>query len=132
MARLLALVEFAKLFKMKKRITIHGVEPFEVIDLKFNVLNRDMTISPKFVKVTLVGTNVDFIKEIPTKAWFNSIIGNKLVVHIEDSEKVQHLKNNFGEFLEVENLHLDYILNKLYQILIRLDVTIMNFEYEVF
>lgn len=125
-------MEFAKLFKMKKRITIHGVEPFEVIDLKFNVLNRDMTISPKFVKVTLVGSNVDFIKEIPTKAWFNSIIGNKLVVHIEDSEKVQHLKNNFGEFLEVENLHLDYILNKLYQILIRLDVTIMNFEYEVF
>ena len=126
------LVELAKLFKMKKRITIHGVEPFEVIDLKFNVLNRDMTISPKFVKVTLVGTNVDFIKEIPTKAWFNSIIGNKLVVHIEDSEKVQHLKNNFGEFLEVENLQLDYILNNLYQILIRLDVTIMNFEYEVF
>ena len=125
-------MEFAKLFKMKKRITIHGVEPFEVIDLKFNVLNRDMTISPKFVKVTLVGSNVDFIKEIPTKAWFNSIIGNKLVVHIEDSEKVQHLKNNFGEFLEVENLQLDYILNKLYQILIRLDVTIMNFEYEVF
>ena len=26
----------------------------------------------------------------------------------------------------------NYILNKLYQILIRLDVTIMNFEYEVF
>lgn len=125
-------MELAKLFKMKKRITNEGVEPFEVIDLKFNVLNRDMTISPKFVKVTLVGSNVDFIKEMPTKAWFNSIIGNKLVIHIEDSEKVQHLKHNFGEFLEVENLQLDYILNKLYQILIRLDVTIMNFEYEVF
>lgn len=116
---------------MKKQILneqiYEGVEPFVI---KFNVFD-DGIIVPKAVRFGLSAPEPFDVGGLDPKTWFQRILGNKLVISVEQSQKYQHLKSHF-EFLEVENVKTDYIAKTLYDVLTKVNqVNIFKFEYEL-
>lgn len=108
-------------------VIYEAVEPFVI---KFNVFDNGI-ISPKAVRFNLVGPEPFNVKGLEPKVWFQSILGNKLVISVEHSQNYQNLKTHF-EFLEVEAVKTDYIVKTLYDVLTKVNqVNIFKFEYEI-
>lgn len=107
-------------------------EKLKPIELKFNVLEETNLIVPKSIRIKIKTLEPVNISGLGVHTWFQRMLGNKLVVHVEKSQEVQHLKPHF-EFLEVENLEVHYIVKMLFTYLTspeHLNIEIENFEYE--